>query len=479
MAQTPVAPPQHDLVFEELPMRWDEAIPLGNGAIGALIWAEGDWLRFSLDRADLWDKRPVEEFQRPEFTFEWMYERVLEGDIASVQELIDRPYDRDPAPTKIPAGRLEFDRTKLVGEVDVRLRLADALCVIHWSGGARLTAFTHATEPIGWFHLFGEDDRISPPHIDPPPFTGDVEEDVPVNSLSGHDLRRLEYPAPIIEEGENSQTYIQQGWGDFRFAIHVEWLRLEENIQGVWSVASSDEAEDPVALARQRVRAALERGLDADYQTHRAWWTDYWRQSYITLPDRTLEAQWYREIYKFGCVARRGAPPISLQAVWTADERRIPPWKGDYHHDLNTQLSYWPCYSANRLEEGLSFLDWLWEIKPNVERWTRDFYGHGGLNVPGMSTIEGEPMGGWNQYSCSPTSAAWLAHHFYLHWRYSMDREFLAQRAYPWLREAARFIELHSVVEEGARRFPLSSSPEIHDNRLEAWFTKQRITISR
>lgn len=80
-------------------------------------------------------------------------------------------------------------------------------------------------------------------------------------------------------------------------------------------------------------------------------------------------------------------------------------------------------------------------------------------------------MGGWNQYSCSPTTAAWLAHHFYLHWRYSGDNYFLKERAYPFIRDAAVFIDNHMQYKKGGPyALPLSSSPEIGDNRLEAWF---------
>ena len=65
----------------------------------------------------------------------------------------------------------------------------------------------------------------------------------------------------------------------------------------------------------------------------------------------------------------------------------MPPWKGDYHHDLNTQLSYWPCYSGNRLDEGLAYLDWLWNTRSNCIDWTRRFYGLPGMNVPMTSDL--------------------------------------------------------------------------------------------
>ncbi len=60
---------------------------------------------------------------------------------------------------------------------------------------------------------------------------------------------------------------------------------------------------------------------------------------------------------------------------------------------------------------------------------------------PGWQLLQDMPMGGWIQYSFGPTVSAWLGHHFYLHWRYSMDREFLENEAYPWIKDVAEYLE--------------------------------------
>lgn len=143
----------------------------------------------------------------------------------------------------------------------------------------------------------------------------------------------------------------------------------------------------------------------------------------------------------------------------------LPPWKGDYHHDLNTQLSYWPAYTGNHLKEGMGYLNTLWEQRDVYKKYTREYFGTDGMNVPGVCTLTGEPMGGWVQYSMSPTVSAWLGQHFYLHWKYSADRIFLKERAYPFLKDVATYLEQISTVDaDGVRRLPLSSSPEIFDN---------------
>ena len=92
------------------------------------------------------------------------------------------------------------------------------------------------------------------------------------------------------------------------------------------------------------------------------------------------------------------------------------------------------------------------------------------MNVPRVY-LTGEPMGGWVQYSMSPTVGAWLSQHFYLQWKYSADRVFLKERAYPFLKDVVTYLEQISVVDaDGVRRLPLSSSPEIFDNSIDAWF---------
>lgn len=115
---------------------------------------------------------------------------------------------------------------------------------------------------------------------------------------------------------------------------------------------------------------------------------------------------------------------------------------------------------------------WLWDTRENARDWTKRFFDLPGLNVPMTADLEQNQIGGWHQYTHSATTAAWLAHHFWLHGRYSMDRQFIAERAYPWFKDAAVFLEAVTAEKgsDGKRTLPLSSSPEINDNRLDAWF---------
>ncbi|SHM98362.1 hypothetical protein SAMN04488057_10551 [Cyclobacterium lianum] len=455
--------------FPDLALTWDEGIPLGNAMLGALVWQKDGKLRLSLDRADLWDLRSMENLNFEKYDFDWVVNRWNSNEYGEVQRQFDLPYDTLAGPSKIPGAALEFDIAAL-GEVEkVKLDLKKAICTVKWKSGVILRTFVHATEPVGWYQFENLKTPISPTIV-PPPYVGGSDAGVD-NPVTGQDLRRLGYPAGALSRGDNNMTYEQEGWDGFRFEVNTRWTETANQLQGSWSISSAKNGREDNAKATQVTTTALEKGMENYQNSHLNWWEDFWSQSAILLPDSLLQNQYYMEMYKLGAAARQGAPPISLQSVWTADNGKLPPWKGDFHHDLNTQLSYWPTYTGNHLALEQGFIDWLNQHKPTFKKYTSAYFETEGLNVPGVTTLEGDPMGGWIQYAFGPTVSAWLGHHFYLHWRYSMDREFLENEAYPWIREVAIFLDEISIMDaNGNRKLPLSSSPEIHNNEARAWF---------
>ena len=498
LAQTPSP---HDLHFDKMPATWDEGIPLGNGLLGCLVWQrEPGKIRLALDRADLWDLRPVAEMQdSARFRSTWVQEQLRTGRYAEVQRQFDLPYERDAGPTKIPAAAIEFSY-KNTRPLSVHLYLREALCVVTFAFGERLSVFLNADGATGhWRFEHGANERaqvaLVPPVYAAPAQPGGAA----ANSVVGHSLQRLGYPqGEVTQPSDHSLVYEQTGWGGFRYQVAVRWRDTGGPLAGVqegaWSISAhypdlpadssaevltEAEASAKAGLSAQpAVRAAViaEGSLDFEknYAAHRSWWAGFWQKSSIRLPDLLLEKQWHLEQYKFGSASRPGAPPISLQAVWTADNGQLPPWKGDFHNDLNTQLSYWAAYGANHVEEARVFLDWLWGIRPAAKRFAEQYFGvPGGLNVPGVSTLRGEPMGGWIQYSFSPTVSAWLSQHFWQDWRYTRDADFFREKGQVWMGEAAGFLAGYAVhQQEDSLWFdlPLSTSPEMNDNSAEAYF---------
>lgn len=453
---------QNNLVFNTLATRWDEAMPLGNGWLGALVWQKGNNLRLSLDRVDLWDDRPMPEIDK--LRFKWVVEQVQKKQYAPVQKLGDEPYEKYPAPTKIPGAALEFDLNKFGKVLSNELDIKTALNTIRFENGILFKNYIHAKNTVGYFSFENCADEIIPLLQIPAYHSGAAGSTG--SSVEGQGLERLGYKKGTIEKGKNFIRYHQPTWNKNYYEVLVQWTKKGNNIIGQWTITLNKKAVLPV------LNMALKEPTDWD--THIKWWNDFWSRSAISVPDTLLQKQYYLDMYKFGSVARGNTSPISLQAIWTADNGNLPPWKGDFHHDLNTQLSYWPGYTGNHLDLTASFTNWLWKIIPENKKWTKQYFETDGLNVPGATTISGKPMGGWIQYSMSPTTAAWLAQHFYWQWKYGMDEKIFREKCLPYFKEVEKYFSQMLVIDSVSQlyRLPLSSTPEYHDNSIDAWFKK-------
>lgn len=452
--------PEHNLRLDAPILSWDEAIPLGNGLMGGLLWGEKHTIRLSLDRGDLWDERThLEE----EWWKKHPWTKAAQGGDPWDQ------YYNGPTPTKLPGGRLEITLPPRLTAHRFELNLATAEGRVAFTDGSQLTLFYSANQPVVLMRLPGKAETFQLL----PAGAGQVADAGP---SSGGAVSKLGYPPAIRGSEGTSQWYVQNGYDDFRFCMAIETRPAGDDtllalaITSTADVPVGSDADAVLALARERCRSAVAAGYDALFRTHAAWWTEFWSRSSVDLPEAPHQRHYQLVRYFYGAASRQGAPPIPLQGVWTADSGGLPPWKGDYHNDLNTQMTYMAYQTAGHFDAGRSWLDYLTRLTPVWRDFARDFYGTPGLSTPGVMSLGGQPLGGWGQYALSPTMTAWNAHLFYLHWRYTADDAFLRTQAWPWCQAAAECLAaLLKPNPEGRLVLPFSSSPEIHDNSNRAW----------
>ena len=185
------------------------------------------------------------------------------------------------------------------------------------------------------------------------------------------------------------------------------------------TVATSAEGKNPLAVARARVEAALKKGYDKLAAPHAAWWARFWQRSSLDGSRSAILQQYYLVRYFYGAASRRGAPPMPLQGVWSADAGSLPPWKGDYHNDLNTQMTYIAYRTSGDFEEGACFLDYLWDRLPAFRKFARDFYDAPGAAVPGVMSLAGatarrlgpiQPLAHYGRLERAPVLSALASH---------------------------------------------------------------------
>jgi alpha-L-fucosidase 2 len=426
---------------------WDEAIPLGNGLTGGLLWGQENMINLSLDRGDLWDERLPEIYLQDNWNYQTIRDLKAAGNQKEISRLFDAPYHM-AYPTKLPGGRLvlTLDPSQQAGAFELNLRQAMGRVEL---GVGSFEAFFSATEPVAMIRVKG-----------PPPAYRFVR---PVG------LDKLGYKPAEFGDGEGMSWMVQEAALGLKYAVVLAGRRADEETQLAISITSTADGDEPLALGKRRVAAALDSGYDKLLESHRAWWDDFWSISSVSVPNERIGRHYNLVKYFYGAASRSDSPPMPLQGVWTRDDGGLPPWKGDYHHDLNTQMTYLPYPEAGLLDSGLSFINYNWERLPTYRKFAKEFYGVEGAAMPGVATLAGKATGGWSQYALSPTNALWVGQSFYLHWKYTMDGDFLQQRAYPWLSEIATGIVNLLQERDGKRYLPLSSSPEIHNNSLRAW----------
>lgn len=450
---------RHALTLDPLPGRSGAGLPLANGLLGALVWGDGTDLILSLDRTDLWDLRLIPEYAGSGYTNDALAGLVEAGAMDAIDTRFEAPYRR-PAPTKLPGGRMR------VGGVTPSAATLDLWRAEVVAGGLRTVV--DADSNIGLLWGSGGIPALT---IESPAY-GRAADATVSDMLSPHRPEDLDYPLPQIITEVARSGYIESLPDGRAVCVLLGWRDVAAGWEAAWTIVIAGSGDAAGTEAEQCIAAALKVGFAKRLARHRAWWEVEWGKVDLTLPDPTIERQWALDAYKFIAAARRGAPPVALQGPWTLDNGRLPPWKGDYHHDLNTQMTYWPALTGNRLDAHLGFLDWLWDTRDACREWTRSFFQVEGLAVPMTADIANRQLGGWAPYTHSATSGAWLAQHFVTHWRMTGDEAFLRDRAWPYVRETCIFIDAltRRDARAGKRALRLSSSPEIGDNRREAWF---------
>lgn len=150
----------------------------------------------------------------------------------------------------------------------------------------------------------------------------------------------------------------------------------------------------------------------------------------------TLYFQYGR--YLLMASSRPGDLPANLQGVW--NEHIDAPWNSDYHTNINLQMNYWIAEVGNLGECHLPLFDYMDSLVPSGEHTAQVHYGARGWVVHHLSNIYGVTTPADGIWGIWPMGAAWLCQHPYEHYLYTQDREFLETRAYPLMKGAAQFI---------------------------------------
>lgn len=158
--------------------------------------------------------------------------------------------------------------------------------------------------------------------------------------------------------------------------------------------------------------------------------------------------------------SRPGSLPTNLQGIWNNEMK--PSWDSKYTININTEMNYWPAQMCNLSECHLPLFDHLERMVISGKETARKMYGCRGFCAHHNTDLWADsapqdiyiPATYWTQ------GGAWLCTHLWSHYRYTMDREWLGRVAYPILREAVLFYHDFLVEKDGLLVTCPSVSPE-------------------
>lgn len=443
---------QHDVVYLAPVPDGIDGLPIGNGDLGSMIWTPTDRLQFAVNKVDLWDDGP---------------DGFLGGWGSPEEELNTLP--RSACSLSIGHGLPSFDRLYLT-DFEARQRLAEAQVDVRSAtpfskvfaeafvserAGCLVVRYRDETEEAvprrfelaRWgtrslLHWYSHYQRHAPLPLS---LTGTESGSDGVHVWIDQPLRELHFAVVARVDGPASPRRLHRRSGVFE----SEPVTAFEGTLYL-AVVTSEEAEDPLKAAMERVDAAAGRGPESCTEEHRRSWQRFWEASFVDLPPEQdyVENLWYLNSYHVGSACKGRYPPNHIQALWSWN-RDVFPWAFYYH--WNEQLHVYSLHTLGHPELALPHLRWRRAMLTHAIEDAQQVHGREGAFFTDVSNRKGyQDTGDMTQGNLTPGPQ--IATQFWQHYQYTQDADFLKEYAYPFIREVCRFY-LDTVVQREDGRY--------------------------
>ncbi len=483
-AALPGQPAGQDLIlWYDAPSRvWTDALPVGNGRLGAMVFGGVASERLQLNEDTLWSGFP-KEWNNPDAKNYLAEVRrlVLEaGDYPAADKLCARmqgPYNQSYLP--LADLKLEFNGLGEPKGYRRELNLDTAIAAVSFAGQRRET-FVSAPDQVVVTRVWAESGTLD--------FTVSIDSPLQSSSMSdgaGGLVLRGKAPAhvdPNYFKTENPIRYDPAEGKGMRFearvrvlveggSVHEEGAKLRVRgakaatllVSAATGFRGYSSMPDARPDARRRLEAASRLSYDALRARHVADHQQLFRRVQLdlgrpqsTLPtDQRLKAfksqpdpQFLALYFQYGrylliASSRPGTQAANLQGIWNESVR--PPWSSNWTININTQMNYWPAETCNLAECHEPLFDLVEGLAANGRRTAEANYGlqgwvsHHNADLWRQTAPVGDYGKGAPTWANWNMSAAWLCAHLWERFLFSRDVEFLRKRAYPAMRGAAEF----------------------------------------
>ena len=485
---------EHILHYAQPASVWTEALPIGNGRIGAMVFGGVSEERFALNEDTLWSGVPF-TLEKKDAPAALAKARALmdEGKFHEAQNVIEQEFNSNNTEAYMPLGDLLISRD--IGEFTDYNRSLDISTGIHTTtfacAGAVHTVTSYVANPAPQALVID--------HISDVP--GSVSFDVSLTSQLHYNITVRD--GRLAMETECPGHAVTDESGDMPKGLHYFDEPEKRGIRALTQIVveltgGSAEISDGVLKIRNADRAVIKLcvrtsfagakkhpfldGLDyaADSDADAAALTTAAADSILSahiadfkplmervelhldcersdMPtDARLEKfastrsdkQLYELLFNYGryltiSSSRPGTQATNLQGIW--NESITPPWRSNYTVNINTEMNYYPAEIANMSEMHYPMFDLIERMCESGKDTAREFYGmngsvcHHNTDLWGLTNPVSRKVPGSAVHSFWPLALPWMCRDMYDHYLYTLDKDFLRERALPVQREAVRF----------------------------------------
>ncbi|MGX1831827.1 glycoside hydrolase family 95 protein [Paenibacillus taichungensis] len=505
---------ENRLWYRQPATRWEEALPIGNGRIGGMVYGGAADEQIQLNEDTLWSGFPRDTIQYSSQRYlKQTRELIMSGQYSEAEQLLNREMLGRDVEAYQPMGHVKLQHDELDGnsydEFERELNLHTGITTAKYSyQGIRYVREVYASAPDDLMVCTITADREGSVNV-----SVTLDSPHPYNVQASGDALTLfsrcpshvesnyfrDHPESVIYEEDRGTAYAVRlaataTGKNAEISIMEGRLHIQGADQVIFYLAAATAFEgydvtpvkDGVLLdqeCREVITKAIAHGMKALRERHvkdhaslfsrvsidlgesanEALPTDERLQAYQAgANDPGLEALYFQYgRYLLMGSSREGSQPANLQGIW--NHQVEPPWHSDYTININTEMNYWPAEVCNLSECHEPLFGLLEDLSDTGRRTARILYGargwtaHHNVDIWRTST----PTGGDASWAFWPMGGVWLTSHLWEHYLFTRDQQFLAERAYPIMKEAGLFC-LDWLVEgpDGYLVTAPSTSPE-------------------
>lgn len=463
------------LRYEKPAATWTQALPLGNGTMGAMVYGTPAVEHLQLNEETLWAGRP-NQVLNPEARdyLPQVRQLIFEGKYREAQELADEKV------MPLGAGKNCGMPFQPFGDVFISQPGHTA-----YSGYERLLDLNEARHIVR-YKVDGvqyERETLAPlgSKVVTVHFTASQPGKVTFTAMmtTPHD-----YPLKGVASTPSCAVFVHGVTGKhegLKSSVRFMGLMAAQTqggtvscADGQISVVGADEATlfitvgsnvisykdvsgDEQQQSRQRLSEAMALGYDSLKVQHASLYHHYFDRVTINLPTPLVSTFFQYGRYLLICSSQPdNINPANLQGLW--NDRMWPSWDSKYTTNINLEMNYWPAEVCNLTEMNGPLFRLISEVSETGRQTARDMYGADGW-VLHHNTDQWRITGPVDHAATGlwPMGGAWLCRHLWEHYLYTGDTAFL-RKAFPVMLDAARFFS-QTLVEDSSHLSPLTSRP--------------------